>query len=141
MHAAGVAFYQRDRSLVRVCRIKAKTFDGKTIRVPGIMPVTPAMLCRALGQSAYWEKINGQGKLVRIDPPKEIVEQILGMIDNWPSPPLAGVITCPTLRPDGSLLANEGMTPRLVWCSTKPSPFRRSQNTRRARTPTPQSST
>jgi hypothetical protein len=108
MHAAGVAFYRRDRGLVRVCLIKAKNTDGRVIFVPGILPVTTAMLCRALGQSAYWEKINSRRELVRIDPPDKIVEQITGMIDEWPFPPLTGVITCPTLRPDGSLLQAQG---------------------------------
>jgi hypothetical protein len=45
---------------------------------------------------------------VRIDPPKEVVAQILGMIGEWPFPPLSGVVGCPTLRRDGSLLTNEG---------------------------------
>jgi hypothetical protein len=76
--------------------------------VPGIMPTTPAMLCRSLGKSAYWGKITRTGEFVRIDPPDKIVEQIIGMVEEWPFPPLAGVITCPTLRPDGSLLATEG---------------------------------
>jgi putative DNA primase/helicase len=108
MHATCVALYQRDRSLVRVCMVKAKNADGEVILVPGIVPVTAAMLGRALGQSARWEKINSKGVLIRLDPPKEVVEQILGMIGEWPFPPLSGVIGCPTLRPDGSLLAAEG---------------------------------
>lgn len=108
MHAAGVAFYQRNRTLVRVCPIKAKASDGAIIFVPGIMPVAPAVLCRSLGQSAYWEKFNAKGKRFRIDPPGPVVEQILGMIEEWPFPPITGVITCPTLRPDGSLLDHQG---------------------------------
>ena len=108
MHAAGVAFYQRNRTLVRVCPIKAKASDGTIIFVPGIVPVIPASLGRALGQSAYWEKLNARGKPVRIDPPGPVVEQILGMIKEWPFPPITGVITCPTLRPDGSLLDRQG---------------------------------
>jgi hypothetical protein len=108
MHTAGVAFYQRDRSLVRVCLVKAKNIDGEIILVPGIVPVTAPMLGRALGQSARWKKINSRGEPISIDPPKEVVEQIAGMVGEWPFPPLAGVIGCPTLRPDGSLLAAEG---------------------------------
>ena len=124
LHAAGVAFYRRDRGLVRVCLIKAKNTDGQIILVPGIMPITPAMLCRALGQSAHWQKFNSKGKLVKIDPPDKIVEQITGMVDEWPFPPLAGVITCPTLRSDGSLLAGEGydLATGLVLFKTIPIP-------------------
>lgn len=108
LHAAGVEFYQRDRTLVRVCRIKAKSANGDVILVPGVVPLAPAILGRELGRAAQWEKFDRLGSLVRIDPPKEIIEQIVCMVGEWPFPPLAGVIGCPTLRPDGSLLAAEG---------------------------------
>ncbi|HEY1432717.1 MAG TPA: hypothetical protein VGF39_13995 [Stellaceae bacterium] len=111
MHAAGIEFYQRDRNLVRACIVKAKTSDGQIISVPGIAPVTEAMLTRALGQSARWEKLTETLKVVRIDPPKAVVEQILGMVGEWPFPPLTGVIGTPTLRPDGTLLTAEGYDP------------------------------
>jgi putative DNA primase/helicase len=105
---ANVPFYQRDRSLVRVCRIKAKSTTGEIIFVPGIVPVSTAILARELGRSAPWEKVNRRGTPIRIDPPKEVVEQILGMTGEWPFNVLSGVIGCPTLRPDGSLLTSEG---------------------------------
>jgi hypothetical protein len=108
LHAAGVPFYQRDRTMVRCCRVRAKSSDGTTILVPGIVPVPLALLSRELGRSAQWEKTDRKGNIVRIDPPKEVTEQIAAMIDEWPFPPLAGVIGCPTLRPDGSLLVKEG---------------------------------
>jgi hypothetical protein len=47
-YAAGIRFYRRDRGLVRVCLIKAKNTSGEIILVPGIMPITAAMLCRRL---------------------------------------------------------------------------------------------
>jgi hypothetical protein len=61
MHAASVEFYQRDRSLVRVCRIKAKSTTGEIILVPGIVPISGATLARELGRSARWEKMNSRG--------------------------------------------------------------------------------
>jgi hypothetical protein len=106
--AARIPFYQRGGALVRVCRIKAKTSDKSTIHVPGIVPVRLPLLRRALGQAAYWERLNKDGEVVRIDPPKEVAEQIAEMIEEWPFPPLAGVIGCPSLRPDGSLLDQPG---------------------------------
>jgi choline dehydrogenase-like flavoprotein len=53
---AGVPFYQRDKKLVRVCLIKAKNADGENFSVPSIVPVSPLILRRALGQSAHWER-------------------------------------------------------------------------------------
>jgi putative DNA primase/helicase len=108
MMRAGVAFYQRDKSLVRVCLVKAKNADGENIAVPGVTKVTPANLRRALGQSACWKKFNSKGKLIQIDPPKDLVEQIDSMVGEWPFPAITGVISTPTLRPDGSLLDKEG---------------------------------
>ena len=43
-----------------------------------------------------------------IDPPDAAIRPILDMIGEWPFPPLTGVIGCPTLRPDGSLLSAPG---------------------------------
>jgi putative DNA primase/helicase len=106
--AAGVEFYQRDRSLVRCCIVTAKASNGDLIRVPGIMPVTPPALGRALGQSAHWERLNRKGDPIAIDPPNEVVEQIAAMAGEWPFPPLSGVIGTPTLRPGGTVLASEG---------------------------------
>jgi putative DNA primase/helicase len=109
LQAAGVAFYQRDRALVRVCEVKARSTSGDVILVPGIAAVTPAILDRALGQVAQWQRFDPKKKeMVRIDPPRLVVIQILDMAGEWPFPSIAGVIGCPTLRHDGSLLTIEG---------------------------------
>jgi putative DNA primase/helicase len=107
--AAQVPFYQRGTKMVRVARVKAKNASGETFLVPGIVPVTDAILDRALGQSVPWVRFDVRTKKhVAIDPPKPVVQQILGMVDEWPFPPLRGIIQCPTLRRDGSLLDAEG---------------------------------
>lgn len=108
MADAEVPFYQRDRALVRAALAKAKTSDGKVIEIAGIVPVTNPILARAMGKSAEWEKILKTGESVRIDPPKEVVEQVAAMSGDWPFPPLTGVISTPTLRPDGSVLFATG---------------------------------
>lgn len=108
MMAAGVPFYQRDRSLVRVTSARAKTSDGSVIEVPGIVPVSIPILGRAMGQVAEWERMNAKDEVVRIDPPKEVVEQVAAMSGDWPFPPVAGVIGTPTMRPDGTILDREG---------------------------------
>lgn len=108
MAAAGTPFYQRDKSLVRIATVKAKTADGDVMDVSGIIPVTAPMLGRALGCVAEWEKVKADGEPVRIDPPKEVVEQIAAMTGEWPFPPLSGVISTPTMRPDGTILSEVG---------------------------------
>jgi putative DNA primase/helicase len=109
--AAEVPFYVRDRALVRVCGITAKASDGGVARVPAVTFVTTPMLSRALGQSARWETFSRKGEIIRIDPPRDVVEQTGAMIGSWPFPPLYGVSGTPTLRPDGSVLATAGYDP------------------------------
>jgi putative DNA primase/helicase len=107
MQARGVEFYQRSGSLVRVSLIKAKTADGAVIETPGITPVTLPMLGRAMGQSISWQQEVAIGKRVvirHLDPPKDVVEQVAAMSGMWPFPPIAGVISTPTMRPDGTIL-------------------------------------
>lgn len=111
MRKAGVPFYQRDRQLVRIVMIKAKTADGETLEVPGIMPVNLPMMARAMGQSAQWKRIVAKKKAIeetRVDPPKDVVEQALAMAGEWPFPTLSGVISTPTMRPDGTILDKAG---------------------------------
>ncbi len=133
LRVAGTAFYQRDKSLVRVCEVKARSSAGDIILVPGIVAVTPAILERTLGQTAQWERYDIKKKgMVRTDPPRPVISQIMDMAGEWPFPPLAGVIGCPTLGPGGSLLSREGydlatglvlisavIMPRLSDCPTR----------------------
>jgi putative DNA primase/helicase len=106
---ARAPIYQRSAQLVRVCLIPAKTWDGETIEAPGIFAVLPAFLEHTLGTVALWQRFDARKKEhVAIDPPAPVVSQILGMAGEWPFKPLVGVIACPTLRPNGSLLCQPG---------------------------------
>jgi putative DNA primase/helicase len=106
---ARTPIYQRSAQLVRVCLIPAKTWDGETIEAPGIFAVSASFLERTLGTVAFWQRFDARRKEdVAIDPPLPVIKQILGMAGEWPFKPLIGVIACPTLRPDGSLLKEPG---------------------------------
>lgn len=111
LHAAGTAFFQRDKSLVRVAKIPAKTATGHATFTPGVIDVGHAYLSRELGRVARWARFGAKGKPFPIDPPREVVDQIADMAGEWPFPALAGVIGTPTMRPDGSLLLIEGYDP------------------------------
>jgi putative DNA primase/helicase len=107
--AAQVPFYQRNRKIQRVALVKAKNTSGDIITVPGIVSVDGAMMERELGRSASWQRYDlRRKKSVSIDPPTAVSSQILSMVGQWPFPPLTGLIQCPTLRRDGSLLALPG---------------------------------
>ena len=108
LKAAGVPFYQRGKDLVRVCLIKLKQSNGKMVRVPAVSTVTKPMLLRAMGLCAKWLAFNKDLDLVQIDPPSDLGDHILGMIGEWPFPPLRGVIATQTMRYDGTLLTKPG---------------------------------
>ena len=109
--ATGVPLYRLDRSLVYVSRVPAKAADGAIVNIPAVTPVPLPLLGRTLGQAARWERLKSNGEIIRVDPPRDVLEQILVMSDEWPFPPLYGVITTPTMRPDGSLLLKPGYDP------------------------------
>jgi putative DNA primase/helicase len=50
--------------------------------------------------------------LVTVDPPWDLIGVVLANESRWRFPRVAGVITTPTLRPDGSLLSAPGYDPR-----------------------------
>jgi putative DNA primase/helicase len=107
--AGRVPFYQRDRRIQRVALVPAKNTNGDIIKVPGIVSVDAAMMGRELGRSASWQRYDLKRKKdVVINPPPAVSSQILSMVGQWPFPPLTGLIQCPTLRPNGTLLTLPG---------------------------------
>ena len=58
------------------------------------------------GRSMRWK---------RVDPPKAVVEMLLAKGD-WRLPPVVGVVSAPTLRPNGSVLSEPGYDPETrLW--------------------------
>ena len=67
------------------------------------------------------------------DPPPKLVDIILASRGDWAFPVVRGVLTTPTLRPDGSLLVKPGYDPvaaiisrsrPISWCPRSRSPTR-----------------
>jgi putative DNA primase/helicase len=74
-------------------------------------------MCDLLCRSAKWVRYEKREReLVRINPPYNVAQVILSRSGEWTFEPVAGVITTPTLRPDGSLLIQPGYdrTTRMV---------------------------
>jgi putative DNA primase/helicase len=106
---SGMPVYQRGRSLVRPIRSEVPASRGRTTLAAGLAALaTPAMVDR-LCRVARWERFDGRIKdWVRIDPPDKVAATILSRIGEWRFPAIAGVITAPTLRADGTLLTAPG---------------------------------
>jgi putative DNA primase/helicase len=87
--------------------------------VPICRPYMLDLLCK----SARWMRSDGR-KSARINPPNDLAQIILRRCGEWSFNPVDGIITTPTLRPDGTLLTSPGYDPatRLFLIDPPPMP-------------------
>ena len=109
---AGVQFYERSNVLVRPIVKDVDTFHGGQTKVAQLVPVEQAYLRRKLSDVADWYRLDKRGKAwVATDPPHDVCTSLLASAGDWPFPSIAGIITTPTLRPDGTVLSALGFDP------------------------------
>jgi hypothetical protein len=121
---AGAPFYIRDGQIVRPIIEEVPAFRGRKTKVVRLRYVTADMLRDHLSAAATFEKYSARGrKFVTVDPPHDIADIILARDGDWKFPPLAGVITTPTMRPDGSLLLEPGYDPATKLLLIAPPPM------------------
>lgn len=107
--AAATPLYARGDEIVRPIVEEVAAFKGRRTKVVRLKPATADMLRDHLSRSARWEKYSArQRKFVATDPPLEVAKIILARDGEWRFPRLSGIITTPTLRPDGSILSAPG---------------------------------
>ena len=106
---SGMPIYQRGQSIVRPILTEVPASRGRTTLAAGLSQIGAAALTDRLCQAAEWERFDKRSAdWVRIDPPSAVSVTILSRNGLWKFPRVAGVITTPTLRPDGSLLTADG---------------------------------
>jgi putative DNA primase/helicase len=93
--------------LVRPVIDEIQVMGGKTSKVARLVPVDADMLTDHLSRAAQWFK-RRNGKDVPTNPPLEVARIILSRDGEWRFRRLAGVITTPTLRPNGTILSKPG---------------------------------
>jgi len=107
--------FQRGGQLVRVATLPAAALADGVARPQGavvIKEVQKPFLLDVLGRFGKFEKYDRRADEWRpADPPREAAEAILSRAGLWPVPVLRGVVACPTLRADGSLLLAPGYDP------------------------------
>lgn len=109
---ANVPFYARAGEIVRPIIEQVAAFKGRKTKIARLKPVTVDMMRDYLSRVARWEKFDGRSrKFVVTDPPHDVAKIILARDGDWRFPPLTGIITTPTLRPDGSILSEPGYDP------------------------------
>jgi putative DNA primase/helicase len=106
---ASAPFYVRGGSIVRPILDEVKDARGLALSLARLVEVQDGAMLDHLGRAAAWEKFDGRKQaFVPTDPPAAVATTILSRDGEWTFPRLAGVITTPTLRPDGSILSAAG---------------------------------
>lgn len=119
-------FYSRTSSIVRPIIEEDWAADGIKTKVARLVPITEHGLVDYLSRLSNWASYSKTAKdWVPADPPRAVAQIVLSREGEWLVPPVAGVITTPTLRPDGSILRAEGYdaATRLVLLQPPPMPI------------------
>ena len=123
--AATVPFYARGGEVVRPIVEDVTAFKKRKTAVARLKPVTVDTMRDYLSRTARFEKYDGRAKaMVAADPPHDLAKIVLARDGDWKFLPLTGIITTPTLRPDGSILSAPGYDPatRLLLIEPPPMP-------------------
>ncbi|BBB98997.1 hypothetical protein [Bradyrhizobium elkanii] len=115
----GVPFYQRGHVLVRPVIVPVDTFNGKTTRTAQLVEVDLHYLRDTMCKKMKWIRNKKE-----VHPPKDVAMTILKRYGEWDFPSIAGIISTPTLRPDGTILSEPGFDPatRLLLVAPPPMP-------------------
>lgn len=115
-------FYQRGGlGLVRPIVDDAVASNGRTAKIARLKVVELDCLIDHMSQAAEWAKWDGRKKgLVPKNPPKDVAKIVLAREGYWQFRKITGVITTPTLRPDGTILAEPGYDARTRLLLLKP---------------------
>ena len=108
----GGNLYQRAGSLVRAIHTE-KAIEEKGLTIPAntltIHAINESWLSCYFTKIAKWQKYNARAKrFERIDAEPKYSNTYFSLVGDWNLPVLRGIIECPTLRRDGSLLLKNG---------------------------------
>ena len=105
LFAAKYPIYRRGNQLVQPIVDTVEASDGRMTMTVVLAPATVPLMRQWLNEVADWVKPDGRSKrMMPVAPPPEVAELILHRAGYWPFHSIAGVITTPTMRPDGTLL-------------------------------------
>src|SRR5262249_50900459 len=110
--ASGLPIFSRAGSLVEPVAETMLAAGGRKTVVARLRTFCPDSLLGPAAESAAFQRYDRKRKAwVETNPPLQLVRMILVAERRWPFPRVNGVITTPTLRPDGSLLSDPGYDP------------------------------
>ena len=105
--------FQRARLLVEIA--PAEPHATQTVSreegTPILRTITPPRLRALLADAANWYSAQPRSKKLVPDMPATWVMDDILSREQWPFPPLTGLVSTPTLRPDGTVLDHPGYDP------------------------------
>ena len=106
---AGVPVYQRGGSLVRPIIETVDASRGRKTKVAQLRMLDAVYMRDLMGRHATWVKYDGRTKRMNLtNPPSETAATVMARAGDWHFKLITGVISTPTMRPDGSLLMDQG---------------------------------
>jgi putative DNA primase/helicase len=106
---AGVPIYQRGGALVRPIIETVDASRGRKTKIAQLRVLDVVYLRDLMGRHANWVKYDGRAKRMNLtNPPHETAATVLARVGDWGFKTIMGVISTPTMRPDGSLLMEQG---------------------------------
>jgi hypothetical protein len=109
---AGIQFFERSNMLVRPIIKGVDAFHGRKTKTAQLTKVEQVYMRDVLGRVAGWCQLDRRVRAwVAIDPPTDVAATVLGRAGEWKFPSVKGIITAPTLRPDGTVLDRVGFDP------------------------------
>ena len=110
--ASGLPIFSRAGMLVEPVAENMSAADGRKTVVARLRQLSPESFLGPAAEAATFQKYNRRiNDWVDTDPPLRHARVILASERRWRFPHVTGVITTPTLRPDGSLLIDPGHDP------------------------------
>jgi RepB DNA-primase N-terminal domain len=111
--AAGVPIFVRAGTLVEPVSESTMAANGRKTVSARLRPLCSDSLLEPVAGAAIFQRFHRKRNLwVDVDPPIQLVRMVLARERSWTIPRVSGIITTPTLRPDGSLLSAPGYDPR-----------------------------
>ncbi|SEO42289.1 putative DNA primase/helicase [Methylobacterium sp. ap11] len=106
---SGTPVFSRAGGLVQPVTEMIPAAEGRLTLIARLKALGPDALTDLLARVVKFQRYDERRRgWVNIDPPAKVAATLLAREGHWRLPPVAGIITTPTLRPDGSLLSEAG---------------------------------
>ncbi|MGI4942041.1 MAG: hypothetical protein ACRYHQ_16020, partial [Janthinobacterium lividum] len=107
--ASGLPVFQRGTTLVQPITTEVPASRGRMTVAAGLTELSQPAMIDLFSAVARWERYDKRSEeWLPTDPPMMVAAVLLSRVGKWKLPRLAGVVTTPTLRPDGSVLTAPG---------------------------------